>query len=98
MNFALSKENTEERRVNISMVPLSERSEGKGTDGQEEGGIKQWNTNIIAGDAANCTVTETMRIRGTTARSATESATAKIWYIEKSIQKDESINITERMH
>ena len=40
VNFALSKENTEGRRVNISMVLPSERSEGKGIEGQEEGGIK----------------------------------------------------------
>ena len=39
VNSVLSRENTEERRVNISMVPPSERSEGKGTEGQEEGGI-----------------------------------------------------------
>ena len=39
VNSALSKENTEERRVNISMVPLSVKSTVKGTEGQEEGGI-----------------------------------------------------------
>ena len=54
--------------------------------------------NIIAGIAADCIPTGVQHIRGITAHTATINATAKIWYIEKSIQKDESINITERMH
>jgi hypothetical protein len=54
--------------------------------------------NIIAEIAADCIPIELRHIRGITAHTVTINATAKIWYIEKSIQKDESINITERMH